>query len=67
MNSLLVDLTTVSKQAAGREGSPASSLYMYSSQIQINVKCVKKFNASIGVLTYDATSVQVTRVLLFIV
>ena len=62
MNSLLVDLTTVSKQAAGREGSPDAFFYMYPRQIQINVKCVKKFNSSIGVLTYDATSVQVTRV-----
>ena len=33
VNSLLGDIQTATKQAEGREGGPADSLYMYPSQI----------------------------------
>ena len=50
VNSLLGDLTTATKQAAGKEGSTAGLLvYLSKSNLNNLERALKKFNASIGV------------------
>ena len=65
MNSLLGDIPKHTKQAAGREVGPAGFLvYVSKSNLNNLERALKEFKASIG-FKYDATNVQVTRVLVF--
>ena len=59
VNSLLGDIPTATKQAAGREGVPSGFLVHVSKSNLNNLeRALKKFKAYIG-FKYDATSVQV--------
>ena len=50
MNSLLGDIPTADKQAAGREGDPASFIIFLSKSNLNNLeRALNKFKASIGV------------------
>ena len=68
VNSLLGDIPTATKQTAGREGCSAGFIVHVSKSKNLNnlERALKKFKASIG-FKYDATSVQVTQVLVVIV
>ena len=50
VNSLLGDIPTATKQAAGKEGGPADFLkYVSKSNLNNLERALKKFKASIGV------------------
>ena len=67
MNSLLVDIPIATKQAAGRVGIPAYFLVHVSKSNYNNLeRASRNLRLQLGV-KYDATSVQVSRVLVVIV
>ena len=67
MNSLLVDIPMPNKQAAGRVGVPAYYFVHVSKSNYNNLEIASRnLKLQLGV-QYDATSVQVTRVLVVIV
>ena len=67
VNSLLGDIPNATKQAAGREWSPAGFLvYVSKSNIIILKEPKRNLRLQLG-FKYEATSVQVTRVLEVIV
>ena len=66
VNSLLGDIPTATKQAAGNERGPAGFLVHVSNSNLNNLeRALKKLRIQL-VFKYDATSVQVTRVLVVI-
>ena len=67
VNSWLGDIPNASKQAERREMCPVGFLvHVSKSNINNIERALKKFKVSIG-FKYDATSVQVNRVLVIIV
>ena len=67
INSLLVNIPTATKQAMEREGGPAGFLvHVFKSNLNNLERALKKLKVSIG-FKYDATSLQVMRVLVVIV
>ena len=67
VNSLMGDIPTATKQAARRKGNPAGFLaHVFKSNLNNQERALKKFKAAL-VFKYDATSVQVTRLLVVIV
>ena len=64
---MLGDISTATKQAAGREAGPAGFLvHVSKSNLNNLVRALKKFKPQLG-FKYGATSVQVTQVLVVIV
>ena len=67
MNSLLGDILTANKQAAGREGSPAGFLvHVLKSNLNNLERAFRNLMLHLG-FKYNATSVHVIRVLVVIV
>ena len=67
MNSLLGDIPTASNLVAGREGGSACFLaHVFKSNLNNQERDLMKFKAAL-MFKYNATNVQVTRLLVVIV